>query len=148
MSENELIAVLRLQRIPNIGDVIAKKLLDRCGSATAVFNEKLQNLLQIEGIGTITLKGLNDTEYLREAEAEYRFISDNKIRHSYFLDSDYPTRLKHCIDGPILLFQSGNIDVKDRKIVSVVGTRNITSYGQAFCEQFIEDIAPLKLTTH
>lgn len=143
MSENELVALLRLQRIPNIGDVIAKKLLDRCGSATAVFNEKLQNLLQIEGIGTVTLKGLHNSEHLRSAEAEYQFINDNNIKYSYFQDSDYPNRLKHCIDGPILLFQSGNIDLTNRKMVSVVGTRNITGHGQRFCEQFIEDIAPL-----
>jgi len=143
MSENELIALLRLQRIPNIGDVIAKKLLDRCGVATAIFEEKKQHLLKIEGIGTVTLSGLNDKEHLEAAEAEYQFIKANDIEYSYFLDDNYPNRLKHCIDAPILLFQSGNINLTDKKIVSVVGTRNITSYGQAFCEQFIEDIAPL-----
>ena len=33
--------------------------------------------------------------------------------------------------------------MNQRKIISVVGTRNITSYGADFCAQFIEDIAPL-----
>ncbi|MDT0538772.1 DNA-processing protein DprA [Croceitalea sp. P059] len=143
MSENELIALLRLQRIPNIGDVIAKKLLDRFDSAAAIFQEKKESLLKIDGIGSYTLKHLFDSEYLETAEQEYRFIEDNSIKCIYFLDHDYPKRLKHCIDAPILLFQSGDIDLKDKKIVSVVGTRNITSYGQAFCEKFIEDIAPL-----
>ena len=59
------------------------------------------------------------------------------------MDGSYPNYLKHCIDGPILLFQKGNIDLDGRKIISVVGTRNITSYGTAFCEKFIEDLAPL-----
>ncbi|MDT0606188.1 DNA-processing protein DprA [Croceitalea rosinachiae] len=143
MLKNELIALLRLQRIPNIGDVIAKKLLDRCGSATVIFEEKKQHLLKIEGVGAFTLSGLKDAEHLEAAEAEYQFIKTNDIGYSYFLDDDYPNGLKHCIDGPILLFRSGNIDLDNKKVISVVGTRNITSYGQAFCEQFIEDIAPL-----
>ena len=59
------------------------------------------------------------------------------------MDENYPKYLKHCIDGPILIFQKGNIDLAQRKIISVVGTRNITSYGTSFCEQFIEELAPL-----
>ncbi len=54
-----------------------------------------------------------------------------------------PEYLKHCIDGPILLFKKGIINLRNRKIISVVGTRNITNYGMSFCERFIEDIAPL-----
>ncbi len=129
MSENELIALLRLQRIPNIGDINAKKLLDRCGSAIATFEEKKQNLLKIDGIGTYALQNLNDSEHLDAAYEEFNFISKNKIAYSYFLDEDYPRHLKHCIDSPILLFKSGNIDLKERRIISIVGTRKITSYG-------------------
>ena len=143
MSENELIALLRLQRIPNIGDINAKKLLDRCGSAMDIFEEKKQNLLKIDGIGTYALQNLNDTVHLDAAYEEFNFISKNEIEYTYFLDKDYPRHLKHCIDSPILLFKSGNIDLEGRKIISVVGTRKITSYGQAFCEEFIAEIAPL-----
>ena len=60
-----------------------------------------------------------------------------------FQDENYPDRLKHCIDGPVLLFSSGNIDLKNRKIISIVGTRQITSYGTEFCRKLIEDLAPL-----
>jgi len=143
LAENELIAVLRLQNIPNIGDVIAKKLIAHCGSPTAVFSDKLPNLLKIDGIGTYTIKGLHDAEHLEAAESEYRYMQQKGILYSYFMNSDYPTYLKHCIDSPLLLFKRGNIDLEGKKIISVVGTRNVTSYGVSFCEQFVEDIAPL-----
>jgi DNA protecting protein DprA len=42
-----------------------------------------------------------------------------------------------------LIFSSGNINLKNKKIVSIVGTRQITSYGMEFCRKLIEDIAPL-----
>lgn len=51
--------------------------------------------------------------------------------------------MKHCIDGPVLLFSSGNINLKNRKIISIVGTRQITSYGTDFCRKLIEDLSPL-----
>ncbi len=143
MTEPEIIAALRLQAVPNIGDVTAKKLIAHCGSPMAVFEEKKQHLLKIEGIGTFTLNGLFDTAYLDEAEAEYEFLSKEDIALSYFMNDDYPAFLKHCMDAPILLFQRGNINLNQKRIISVVGTRNITNYGSTFCEAFIEEIAPL-----
>ncbi|APA64375.1 DNA-processing protein DprA [Maribacter sp. 1_2014MBL_MicDiv] len=140
---DELVAILRLQHVPNIGDVLAKKLISHCGSPTAIFEDRKQNLLKIDGIGTHTIKHLFDFEHLEAAEAEFNYITKNDIECTYFLDDHYPKYLKHCIDGPILLFKKGNIDLAQRKIISVVGTRKITSYGTAFCEQFIEDVAPL-----
>lgn len=143
MTENELTAVLRLQCIPNIGDITAKKLIAFCGSPEAVFADKREHLLKIEGIGSFTLKELYDTEHYRAAEAQAEYVYKNNITSWYYLDADYPAYLKHCDDGPILLFKEGNIALAGRKIISVVGTRKITSYGTAFCERFIEDIAPL-----
>ena len=140
---DELIAMLRLQHVPNIGDVLAKKLISHCGTPSAVFEDKQRNLLKIDGIGTHTIRHLFDTEHLEAAEAEFDYILKNNISCTYFQDASYPNYLKHCIDGPLLLFQKGNIDLERKKIVSVVGTRNITSYGMAFCEQFIADLAPL-----
>jgi DNA processing protein len=143
MTTNELIAVLRLQNIPNIGDVTAKKLISHCGSPTAVFSDALKNLLKIDGIGTLTIRGLHDAEHLEAAEKEVQYILDHEIAYTYFKDNEYPRYLKHCIDSPLILFKKGNIDLEERKIISIVGTRNITSYGMAFCEQLIEDLAAL-----
>jgi len=143
MTEPEIIAALRLQAIPNIGDITAKKLIAYCGSPTAVFEDKFQHLLKIDGVGRFTLNGLHDASYLDEAEAEYEFLSKEDIALSYFMDEDYPSYLKHCVDGPILLFQRGDINLNQKRIISVVGTRNITKYGSTFCEAFIEEIAPL-----
>jgi len=47
------------------------------------------------------------------------------------------------LDGPILFFQDGNIDFVNKKIISIVGTRKITTYGISFCEKLVADLAPL-----
>lgn len=141
MTEDQLLFTLALQNVSKIGDVTAKKLIHHCGSAKAVFNEKKSNLLKIDGIGITLLADLKSDRHLKEAESEIRFIKDNNITYHYFTESEYPERLKHCIDSPILLFQSGRINLKNQPIISIVGTRKVTTHGISFCEKLIEQIA-------
>ena len=142
MTDHDLIYVLALQHVPKIGDLTAKKLINHCGSAEAVLKEKKGNLLKIGGIGTTTLNELFSTSHLKEAERELQFIQENRIDCLYFTDDNYPEKLKHCIDGPILLFQSGNINLKNQRIISIVGTRKVTVNGVAFCEKLVEQLVP------
>ena len=144
LPEYELIALLRLQNIPNIGDINAKKLLERCGSASQIFKERKEALLKIEGIGYNTLNDLHDRICLQEAEQEFEAITTGSIQYTFFKDDDYPKFLRHCIDAPILLFKRGNINLQTKRIISIVGTRKITSYGQGFIEELIDGIAPLE----
>ncbi|HLV14528.1 MAG TPA: DNA-processing protein DprA [Xanthomarina sp.] len=141
MNETSLIYILALQHVPNIGDITAKKLISHCGSVEAIFKEKKQNLVKIDGIGSLVIKDLFNKLNFEAAEEELKYIKENNITTLYFADPDYPEKLKHCIDSPILLFQSGNINLKKQRIISVVGTRKITTYGMAFCNRLIEELA-------
>ncbi|MAZ72033.1 MAG: DNA-protecting protein DprA [Flavobacteriaceae bacterium] len=143
LSETELLYTLALQRVKNLGDTSAKKLIRTVGSAEGIFKEKKHRLLKIAGIGSLKLKELSIKDQLPSAEAELHYIQQNNITCRYFLDSQYPEKLKHCLDGPILFFESGNIMLKNQKIISIVGTRKITTYGSAFCKKLIRDLAPL-----
>lgn len=142
MTETELLYTLALQHVPNIGDITAKKLIGHCGSAQAVFKEKKHKLSAIDGVGRVILDELFKTQNLKEAEQEIKFIQEHNIEVLFFKDDHYPEKLKHCIDGPILLFQSGNINLSAQPIVSIVGTRKITTNGMAFCESLVEALVP------
>ena len=74
MTKDELIAVLRLQNIPHIGDITAKKLIAHCGSPMAIFIDKRKHLEKIAGIGSVALGGLHNKKHLYAAEVEYEFI--------------------------------------------------------------------------
>ncbi|MCT4630157.1 DNA-processing protein DprA [Winogradskyella sp.] len=142
MTDQDLIYALALQHVPKIGSTTAKKLINHCGSAEAVLKEKKTSLLKIDGIGIITIEGLFNSIHLEEAEHELKFIKDNNIDVHYFTEDTYPEKLKHCIDGPIVLFQSGNININRQPIISVVGARKITTNGIAFCEKLVESLSP------
>ncbi|RAV29459.1 DNA-processing protein DprA [Sinomicrobium soli] len=137
----DLLYVLALQHARGVGDIMAKKLIARCGSARAVFEERPDRLLGINGVGRRVLENIRKKENLEAAEKELRFLEDHDIGCSYFEQDHYPERLRYCADGPILLFRSGSADLNSRKVISIVGTRNITSYGKRFCEKLVSDLA-------
>ncbi len=143
MTGSELLSALRLQRIPNIGDITAKKLISCCGSPEAVFADRKSSLSKIDGIGSYTLQDLHKKAYLIEAEQEIGFIRSAKVDVCLFTDTEYPFYLRHCADGPFLLFKKGNIKMENKRVLSVVGTRTATPHGRDFCERFIQELAPL-----
>ena len=141
MNRPQLLYALALQAVPNIGDITAKKLIHHCGSPEAVFKESKGTLSKIKGISTRNVKNIHESTPLKAAEKELNFMEKESVQGFYFEDSNYPFKLKHCIDGPIVLFQKGNIDWDQRPIISVVGTRKITTYGLSQCEKIIETLA-------
>ena len=120
LSRDELFHTLALQRVPNLGDASAKKLLQVVGSAEGVFKEKKTTLLKVDGIGRQKLKDLNTSNAFVDAEREMEYIDSNQISCSFFKDDNYPERLKHCLDGPLLLFCRGDINLMSKRIISVV----------------------------
>lgn len=143
MLHQDLLYTLALLKVEGIGDVTAKKLLAHLGSAEAIFKAKTSELAKIEGIGPFILKKLQDSLAFKEAESELKFIQSENIQTLFYQDALYPERLKQCNDSPVLLFTTGNINFNNRKILSIVGTRQVTSYGADICKQLIADLAPL-----
>jgi len=143
MSDQELFYLLALLKVEGIGDIMAKKLLTHFGNPEAIFKVKSHQIAGIDGIGSVLLRNLKDKTVFEKANKELEFIKSNAINVSFFQDESYPDRLKHCIDSPVLIFTSGTINLKNKKLISIVGTRQITSYGMEFCKKFIEDLAPL-----
>jgi len=80
---------------------------------------------------------------LKDAEQELKFIETEQLKCFYYQNSDYPELLKQCVDAPVLLFGSGILPFQDRKIISIVGTRNMTPYGRDMIRQLLEEIAPI-----
>jgi DNA processing protein len=107
----------------------------------AVFNESYRNLLKIPGIGTNLARYISDRSYLEVAEKEADFVTKNNIRTFFYLDNDYPFRLKQCEDSPVVFFFRGNCNPDAAKILGVVGTRSATLRGKELCEKIISGLA-------
>lgn len=75
-----------------------------------------------------------------KAEQEMIFIEKHDVNVHFFLDETYPNRLKSCYGAPVVLFGKGKYDLNKHRTISIVGTRNATQYGLAFCEHLIASL--------
>ena len=135
-----LLYEVALTLVPGIGDVNGKKLVAYCGGAEAVFREKKKSLSKISGIGEKTVDSILSQDVLSRAERELDFADKHGMRILYYLNSDYPRRLQHCYDSPMVLYCSGYTDLNVAKIIGVVGTRNVTDYGKLMTDKVISDL--------
>ncbi len=136
----ELLYQLALTRVPNIGDVHSKTLINIFGDASAVFKAPVCQLERVEGIGTIRAGCIRHFRDFKSCEAEISFMQSAGVQPIFISDKAYPQRLLHCYDSPLLLYYKGNADLNATKIVSIVGTRSNSEYGRTTCEQLIADL--------
>jgi DNA processing protein len=141
MSEISLKHKIALGLIPRIGDINARKLVSYFGSVEAIFHEPYRNLIKIPGIGSGIAQYISNRSYLETAEKEAEYISRNNIRTYFYLDNNYPFRLRQCDDSPVVFFFMGNSDLDAAKILSVVGTRNASARGKEICDKIIGGLA-------
>jgi DNA processing protein len=141
MSEISLMHKIALSLIPGVGDINARKLVSHIGSVEAVFSESYRNLIKIPGIGSSLAKAVCERSYLEKAGNEAEYVSKNGIKTYFYLDDDYPYRLRQCDDSPVTFYFKGYSDLNAPRILSVVGTRNATPRGKELCENIIGALA-------
>jgi DNA processing protein len=138
--QNDLLFKIGITLIEGVGDINAKKLIGACGSAEEVFKAKKSQLLRIDGVGEYIAQTVINQKVLARAEKEIAFIAKNNIEPLFYLDKNYPQRLRQCADAPVMLYYKGNADLNNRKVISIVGTRKATDYGKQFCAELIQHL--------
>lgn len=78
---------------------------------------------------------------LAEAVEEIAFIENNNLTPLYFTEPAYPRRLLECEDAPLMLYACGPLDLNERRMVGIVGTRHATAYGIDFTRRLVQELA-------
>ncbi|MFM1771083.1 MAG: hypothetical protein RLZZ71_225 [Bacteroidota bacterium] len=131
---------LALSNVPHLGPIRYRKLIERFGSAEKAFHTPISKWeLPIRFSFDETQK----KEFLLKAEREMNDALQHKIDLVTFQCEQYPKRLKYFDDAPIFLFKRGNAEVNPARTLGIVGTRNATAYGRAFCNELIASLRAL-----
>ncbi|MFT5601777.1 MAG: DNA processing protein [Flavobacteriales bacterium] len=132
---------IALLEIEKVGISVARKLIDHFGSAKAVFEAAKKDLLEMgSSVGHSLFNGVQDSSILSFADAQIQFSEEQgNYIYSYY-DEDYPNRLKHCPDAPLILYVRGDADLNHTRMVAIVGTRQCTEYGRKFCEELVNEL--------
>lgn len=140
----ETLYAIALTRISYFNIATCLQLYRKLGSATAIMENRNNIKDVISDASPRLVHALSDvSEALHRAEAELEFDNVHAIRPLTMACDDYPERLRDCDDAPIVLFYRGNADLNQRRIVSIVGTRHCTAYGQDILTKFCQDLKEL-----
>ena len=122
---------IALNMTPGVGPRVAARLLERFGSAEAVYGAlraELERLrLRPETVESITLKDRHEAaarelERVRELGGADVLVLD---------DGTYPALLREIADPPITLYVRGRwAECLDAPSVALVGSRRASTYGQ------------------
>lgn len=138
--QNILLYQIAATLLPGVGDITAKKLIAYCGGVEEIFKLRKSALMKIPGVGPVLAKLILEQDVLKRAEEEVEFVLKNNINPIFYTEKQFPERLKHCMDSPILIYTQGEMDLNAKRIVSIVGSRNATDYGKHVCEKLVKGL--------
>ena len=138
---DEVFYAMALTRLTNFNYQQALELYKAVGSAQMLYEHRNDIGDVLKDCTPHLVKALKDwDEPMKRADFELKYMQEHSIRALTLMDDDYPQRLLECPDAPIVLYFTGNCDLNQAKIVSIVGTRNITTYGQDLVRRFVADL--------
>lgn len=129
---------LQLALTDGIGPILSKRLVESTGSAEGACSVSVDQLANVEGIGSAKARkiavALQKAE--REAEAEMSRCAKAGIGLLCPDDPAYPLLLRHIPDPPNVLYVRGNLEPRDLHAVAIVGSRKCSFYGREQAERF------------
>lgn len=134
---------LALTFVPEVGGKTIRTLLAKFGSAEDIFKASLSELKRVKGLGEVRASMFKESATLDRAKKEMEFVVKNDVRILHFNTPDYPRRLRHCDDAPMLLYYKGNADLNRTKTLAIIGTRKNTDYGLRITEHLTEGLKTL-----
>lgn len=142
--DSEAFYILSLARLGYFHMAEMRLLLERAGSAKALFEHKddIRAVLPECNQGIVNTFKQCD-EAMKRAEAELEFTQKHNIKCLTIGSEGYPQRLAECDDAPLALFYLGNADLNKLRIVSIVGTRRCTQYGRDITERLVRELKEL-----
>ena len=122
------LSLLRLVLVKEIGPIGIRRLLERFGSAEAVFSAGMHELQEVERIGPKAARAIREGPTEEDARAELEKVRAAGARIVTIDESGYPVMLKSIHDPPPVLYVKGELKESDALALAVVGTRRASFY--------------------
>ena len=135
---------LALTFVPDLGVRGVAHLMDIYSSAEEVYAQKEHNLIMCAELRKDIAARIAQKVGYAEAERELRYCEEKGITVTSYNDVDYPPLLREAADRPHIVYSIGDIEaLQSKHILSVVGTRRISSYGESICAKIIPELAEM-----
>ncbi len=144
MEQEELLYTIALTRMTGFNFQTALRLYQELGGGKAVYDHRTDLRDVLPECSDRLVASLQDWSLpLVRAEQELHFLEKHHVKALCLGTDDYPQRLTECADAPIVLYYMGSAELNQQRIVSIVGTRHATAYGQDLVRRFTEELHQL-----
>lgn len=126
--------------IEGVGNQKISLLLNHFGSAEKAWNAGLKELT-VAGISENLAKTILEKRALIDPDEQWQLLERENISIVTIEDETYPELLKQIPAPPYLLYVKGNLDCFKLPMVSVVGSRKFTTYGQQAADHLSKELA-------
>lgn len=131
---------------PGVGPRAATKLLERFGSASAVFDARRTELESLR-IRPETIESIMKKEFHDKALEEFERIKKAGGDILILDDGSFPDLLRQIDDPPITLYVRGDWQAcLEQPCVGVIGSRNCSTYGKNSAEMLSRELAARGIT--
>lgn len=142
----DLLYLLALSMIKDIGPIMARRLIGTFKSAEEVFKQDERSLMEVEGIGKERARAIKEFSGWKEPEdilRRCRLLGIEIISEESPL---YPENLKTVQDAPLILYMKGRPLPQDRYAIAIVGSRRCSEYGRRVSEKLSSELAERGIT--
>ena len=146
MTRDPRYAWLALSRISGIGRVLYRRLIDRFGAPSGVFQSDRQELLAVEGLREQTARNILNFKGEDAVKGEIEALDRLRIHLLTLRDPLYPPLLAEIHDPPPFLYYQGCPSEQDQRVMAMVGSRNGSAYGIKVTERLAYSLARQGLT--
>jgi len=137
---------ISLNMTPGVGPRAATKLLERFGSASAVFDARRTELESLR-IRPETIESIMKKEFHDKALEEFERVKKAGGDILILDDGSYPDLLRQIDDPPITLYVRGDWQAcLEQPCVGVIGSRNCSTYGKNSAEMLSRELAARGIT--
>ncbi len=137
---------IALNMTPGVGPRLATKLLERFGSAGAVFHARRSELESLR-VAPVTIESIIKREFEDSAKAELERVKELGGDVLILDDGSYPQMLREIDDPPPVLYVKGDWQACfDQPCVGVIGSRMCSTYGENASEMLSRDLASRGIT--
>jgi len=137
---------LALHLLPDIGPVVARRLISTFGSPREVFLRPASELTQVAGIGRSRLTSITGFHQWDRVRREIDRAEKTGVSLITSDAPEYPEGLRHVHDAPLLLYVKGNVMDMDKYGIAMVGSRTASPYGLEMAERMSRTLALSGLT--
>lgn len=132
---------IALTMIPALGAKGTVRLLEDFGSSEALFGATEAELRAGGRLREDVLRAIVNRSSFSAAKRELGYCDKHRIDAVAAGDADYPTLLHDIPDRPHVLYFKGDRAVLRGRLLSMVGSRSMTHYGQDMCYKLIRELA-------